>query len=210
MSHLRDQLKGHRVIPVVTITDESLALPLGEALLEGGIGVIEVTLRHKAGIPAIRKLREKLPEMKVGAGTVTTSLLLQQAHLSGAQFFVSPGLSSVLRESLGGLAFLPGIATPSEAMEAMLHDLTMLKFFPAASVGGIEMLKHLGSVFPELAFCPTGGITEKTMPDYLKLKNVFAVGGSWLTPANLIEAGDWKAITEIARRSADAAAQATA
>ncbi|MEJ0010414.1 MAG: bifunctional 4-hydroxy-2-oxoglutarate aldolase/2-dehydro-3-deoxy-phosphogluconate aldolase [Alphaproteobacteria bacterium] len=206
MSDLRTVLKGHRIIPVVTLADVALALPLAEALLEGGIGIVEITLRSEAGLAVIEMLREELPEMKVGAGTVLTPLLLQRAHSAGAQFFVSPGLSTEMREGGRGLAFLPGVATASEVMEALAGDYTHLKFFPAESAGGIAALKQLGSVFPTVSFCPTGGVDEENMADYLALKNVFAVGGSWLAPADALAARDWKRIRDIARRSVDSIA----
>lgn len=199
--NVKELLAGHRVIPVVTISDIAHALPLAEALLVGGIGVIEVTLRTPVGLAAIKLLRDKLPDMKTGAGTVLSPLQFTQAHEVGAQFFVSPGLSHELAESGRGLRYLPGVATPSEAMKALEYGFTTLKLFPAMTVGGIDMLKHLGSVLPQISFCPTGGVTEKTMPDFLALKNVFAVGGSWLTPASAIESGNWKEITAIAKRS---------
>jgi 2-dehydro-3-deoxyphosphogluconate aldolase/(4S)-4-hydroxy-2-oxoglutarate aldolase len=201
-------LQGHRLIPVITISDEAHALPLAEALLKGGIGVMEITLRHPAGAPSIARIRRDMPQMLVGAGTVVNGETLRQATDAGSQFIVSPGLTPLLAEAARGMGskLLPGVATVSEAMRAMDDGFTALKLFPATVVGGIDLLKNIGSVLPGLRFCPTGGISEANINDFLKLPNVVAVGGSWLTPARLMQEQKWQEITAIAKRSVSALA----
>lgn len=200
MSDIRNLLKQNPIVPVVTMLDAADAVPLAEALMAGGIRVIEVTLRNAHGLGAITAIRKSVPDMLMGAGTVTTAELLAQARDAGAQFHVSPGLTESLADAANKLAqpLLPGIATPSEAMQAQEWGFTTLKFFPASCFGGIDTLKHIGSVLPQLAFCPTGGVNLKNLKDFLSLPNVAAIGGSWLTPANAMEAKNWGEITRLA------------
>ncbi|MCD6034955.1 MAG: eda [Rickettsiales bacterium] len=190
------------VMPVIALEREEDAIPLGEALLAGGIKVMEITLRTPAGLPSIARLRKSLPEMTVGAGTITTPEQFGAAKEAGAQFIVSPGASSrlfsVAKES-SRLPFLPGAVTPSEIMAAREEGFTCLKFFPAVAAGGIAMLKSIEAVFPDVSFCPTGGIDAGNYRDFLALSNVACVGGTWLVAKPLLSARDWKAVTAHAK-----------
>lgn len=188
------------IVPVIVIDDLDTAVPLAEALTEGGICLLEVTLRTDAGLEAIKKIKDAVPKAIVGAGTVTT--LKQFAHVveAGAEFVVSPGMTDSLLDAARewGGPYLPGVATPSEVMRARDAGFTHMKFFPAAAAGGIPMLNSIRGPLPDVKFCPTGGIDIDSSRHYLALDNVFAVGGSWLTPKKLIENRDWNAITGIA------------
>ncbi len=196
-------LQEHRLIPVITLSAAAQAVPLAHALMAGGIGVMEITLRTPAGLAAISAVRNSMPGMLVGAGTVTTPDLYDKAVQAGAQFMISPGLSEKLarKAASGKIPFFPGIATISEAMQALEYGFDFLKFFPAETSGGVKALKNFQPLFPDLKFCPTGGITQHTAKDYLALSNVACVGGTWLTPKEQIEAGEWDKITLIARDS---------
>ncbi|HEX9011028.1 MAG TPA: bifunctional 4-hydroxy-2-oxoglutarate aldolase/2-dehydro-3-deoxy-phosphogluconate aldolase [Holophagaceae bacterium] len=197
-------LRAAPVMPVIALEDVEKALPLAEALLAGGIPTLEITLRTPAALEAIRRIRKAFPQAHVGAGTVTTPEALRQAQDAGATFAVSPGSPVALLEAAarGPLPFLPGVMTPAEVMTAAAAGFTHLKLFPAEQAGGIGMLKALAGPFRELRFCPTGGIGPDTAPAYLALPNVVCVGGSWLAPPSLLDAGDWKAITHLARQAA--------
>jgi 2-dehydro-3-deoxyphosphogluconate aldolase/(4S)-4-hydroxy-2-oxoglutarate aldolase len=197
-------LRASPVMPVIALEDAERALPLAEALLAGGILTLEITLRTPAALEAIRRIRRAFPEAHVGAGTVTTPEALRQAGDAGATFAVSPGLPRPLLEAAarGPLPFLPGVMTPTEVMTAAAAGFTHLKLFPAEQAGGIGMLKALAGPFRDLRFCPTGGIGPETARAYLALPNVVCVGGSWLAPPSLLDAGDWKAITHLARQAA--------
>ena len=192
------------LVPVVTIQQASDAVPLAEALAEGGIRCIEITLRTNAGLEAIRAIHKAgLKNMLVGAGTITNATELAQTVDAGAQFVVSPGVSAELlaAASSQSLCFLPGVVTPSEILQAVQAGQSFLKFFPAESFGGMALLKHYAAVFPNVQFCPTGGITQKNAKEYLALPNVRCVGGTWLSPQDSLAAHDWKRITQIARDS---------
>jgi len=197
-------LNAGPVMPVIVLRDVAQALPLARALVAGGIRVLEVTLRTPAALDAIRLIRDALPEAIVGAGTITNAADLDAAIAAGAQFGVSPAsnpaLLAVVRAS--GLPFLPGTMTPSEVLTARDAGFRALKLFPAQQAGGIGMLKALGSVFPNILFCPTGGIDAATASSYLALPNVGCVGGSWLAPAALVDAGKWIEIEALARAAA--------
>lgn len=193
-------LLNHPVIPVVTLEHAGDAVPVAEALLEGGIKVIEVTLRTEAALDAIRAIKKSLPDMLVGAGTVTTPAQWDEAMNAGADFAVSPGTTEpLLRHANGGAPYLPGVCTPSDVMLALAHGKNHLKFFPAEQSGGVERLKLFGSLFPDVAFCPTGGISPSNAQQYLNLPNVFAIGGSWIASHALIKEKNWKEITQNAR-----------
>lgn len=189
------------VIPVVTIKNSRDAIPLAKALLAGGISVIEVTLRTAVALDSIKAIRENVPSIMVGAGTLLESEQFQQAKMAGASFVVSPGLTPSLINAAKqtGLPYLPGAVTPCEIIAAREMGFHTLKFFPAEVSGGIAMLKALLPIFPEIQFCPTGGITRINMNEYLALKNVVAVGGTWIAPENLIEEKNWDAITSLAK-----------
>jgi 2-dehydro-3-deoxyphosphogluconate aldolase/(4S)-4-hydroxy-2-oxoglutarate aldolase len=189
------------VIPVLTFNSVEEALPIAEALLEGGLPVLEITLRTDAALAAIQLLAERLPEAKIGAGTIATPAQYQAACDAGASFIVTPGSTCELLDS--GLAsdipLLPGVQTVSEMMEGLQRGYQRFKFFPASIAGGTPALKAYSGPFPEVRFCPTGGIRLETAHEYLALGNVMCVGGSWLTPADLIAKGDWNGIRAIAR-----------
>jgi 2-dehydro-3-deoxyphosphogluconate aldolase/(4S)-4-hydroxy-2-oxoglutarate aldolase len=192
------------VIPVLTIEHIDHAVPLGRALANGGLRVLEVTLRTPAGLPAIEAMRKALPDAVVGVGTLSRPQDFIDAANAGAQFGVSPGLTDALATAARSAPYplLPGIMTPSELIAGLNWGFTAFKLFPAQQAGGIPMLKALGGPFPEVMFCPTGGITRETAPDFLALPNVACVGGSWIAPADKVRAGDWKAIEALARDSA--------
>ncbi|MBY0411503.1 MAG: bifunctional 4-hydroxy-2-oxoglutarate aldolase/2-dehydro-3-deoxy-phosphogluconate aldolase [Burkholderiaceae bacterium] len=189
------------VIPVIVIDRVEDALPLAEALLAGGVKVLEVTLRTEAGLPAIQAIARHLPEAIVGVGTVLHADDARRASEAGARFAVSPGYTSEIGSACKHLRLplLPGVATSSEIMRALADGLSFLKLFPAEAVGGMALLKSWVSPFGAVSFCPTGGITEATAPHYLALPNVRCVGGSWLTPADAVRAGDWGRITALAK-----------
>ena len=191
------------VIPVVTIDDPAAAPDLARALLAGGISVIELTLRTPGALEAARLITEQVEEMVVGVGTVLDPLQAVQAAEVGAVFAVSPGFDLDLLTAVraAGLAYLPGVQTASEVMAARKAGLNALKFFPAASSGGVAALKQLQPVFPDIAFCPTGGISLPDAPAYLALENVLCVGGSFAAPTGLIQTRDWAAITKSARQA---------
>ena len=189
------------VIPVIVIERAEHAVPMARALFEGGGRVLEVTVRTPAALAAIAAIARSIPDAIVGAGTVRSDADARAALAAGARFAVSPGFSprvaAACRET--GLALLPGVATASEVMLAAAHGFRFLKFFPASAAGGTAMLKAWASVFADVSFCPTGGITAATAPDYLALANVKVVGGSWLTPPDALAAADWARIEALAR-----------
>jgi 2-dehydro-3-deoxyphosphogluconate aldolase/(4S)-4-hydroxy-2-oxoglutarate aldolase len=189
-----------RVVPVVVITDPSQAVPMAEALLEGGIDVIEITLRSGAALAAIEAVARALPSIQVGAGTVTRAAEVAQILRAGARFALSPGFTPALLEAVtdAGLPFIPGVASASEAMAARDAGFTLLKCFPAGQLGGVELLKAWLGPLPDLRFCPTGGVTPAQLSRYLALPNVAMVGGSWLTPAEALRARDWAQVTRLA------------
>ncbi|HPE72827.1 MAG TPA: bifunctional 4-hydroxy-2-oxoglutarate aldolase/2-dehydro-3-deoxy-phosphogluconate aldolase [Candidatus Competibacter sp.] len=192
------------VIPVLVIEDLAQAVPLAQALVAGGVRVLEVTLRTPVALAAIRAIAREVPEVIVGVGTLTRPEDFTEARDAGARFGVSPGLTPALIEAAkeSGLPLLPGVITPSEVMTARAAGFHQLKLFPAQPAGGIDMLKALAGPFPDVIFCPTGGISAETAPDYLALPNVGCVGGSWLTPKTALAAEDWSVITALARQAA--------
>jgi 2-dehydro-3-deoxyphosphogluconate aldolase/(4S)-4-hydroxy-2-oxoglutarate aldolase len=195
-------LRTGPVVPVLVIEDAGDAAPLGRALVRGGLRVLEVTLRTPAALDAIRALAD-VEGAIVGAGTVLTPAQLDEAVAAGARFAVSPGWTERLREAavLKGAPYLPGTATASEVLRARECGARCLKFFPAESAGGVGALRAYASVFPDVLFCPTGGITEASAPSYLSLPNVACVGGSWVTPADALRSRDWPRIEALARRA---------
>jgi 2-dehydro-3-deoxyphosphogluconate aldolase/(4S)-4-hydroxy-2-oxoglutarate aldolase len=198
--NIRDILALGKVVPVIVINKEQDALPMAEALLAGGVKTMEITLRTEAGLKAINKLSQSLPEMIVGAGTVITSDDYKRAVDAGSQFIVSPGFSETLATTAAQnkVPFLPGIATGSDIVRAMQCGLDTLKFFPAEANGGTPVLSAFKGPFPNIKFCPTGGVNPQNAKDYLQLENVLCVGGSWLTPNNAVSNGDWSAIQDLA------------
>jgi len=189
------------VIPVLTIARIEDAVPLARALVDGGLSVLEITLRTDAALDAISVIARDVPDAVTGAGTVLTLADLRCAREAGAQFAVSPGLAENLAAA-ERLPLLPGVATASEIMRGMERGLRHFKFFPAESSGGVAALKSFAGPFPDIHFCPTGGITAKSAPDYLALKNVMCVGGSWMVPQAMIAAQDWRGIAKLAAEAA--------
>ncbi|MBG7621999.1 bifunctional 4-hydroxy-2-oxoglutarate aldolase/2-dehydro-3-deoxy-phosphogluconate aldolase [Herbaspirillum sp. AP02] len=194
-------MRASPVIPVIAIDKFEHAVPLARALVAGGIRVLEITLRTEHGLPAIRAIAESVPDAIVGVGTLTSPEEFAASRDAGAVFGVSPGLTAALIEAAkrSGLPLLPGVMTPSEVMAAREAGFRQLKLFPAVPAGGIGMLNGIAGPLSDVSFCPTGGITQETAPQFLACKNVVCVGGSWLTPKAAIEAGDWDKITEIAK-----------
>ena len=192
------------VIPVIVIQRLQDAVPLAQALVAGGVRVLEVTMRTPVALAAIEAIARAVPEALVGAGTVRSAADARAAKDAGSVFCVSPGYTAEVGAACraAGLPLLPGVATASEVMAAQADGLSFLKFFPATAAGGIPMLKALGGPFPDVVFCPTGGITPESAPQFLALLNVKVCGGSWLTPADAVAAGDWARITQFARAAA--------
>lgn len=201
---IADVLGKGPVIPVIIIADAAQAVPLAVALVEGGVRVIEVTLRSSAALEAVRRIAGEAPDAIVGVGTITRPQDFAEARKAGARFGVSPGLTPELAKAArdSGLPLLPGVMTPSEVIAATSAGFEALKLFPAQQAGGIGMLKALAGPFPNVKFCPTGGISADTAPEFLALPNVACVGGSWLTPKEAVEREDWAAITALARQTA--------
>jgi len=189
------------VIPVLTITDLEHAVPLARALCAGGLKVLEITLRTPVALAAIEAMRKAVPDAVIGVGTLTRAVDFAAADRAGAQFGVTPGLTPELAAASRGARFplLPGVMTPTELIAARNAGFNVLKLFPAEQAGGIDMLRALGAPFPDVLFCPTGGITRATAPDYLALSNVACVGGSWVAPGAMLAAGDWRGIEMLAR-----------
>jgi len=188
------------VIPVLSLNSFDDSIGVAKALINGGLNVLEVTLRTDYGLQAIRELKQAFPEAIIGAGTVTTPAQFESAVEAGADFILSPGHTMELLKlaSESDIPTIPGISTPSEAMLAMEFGFNRLKFFPAEALGGVNFLRSLNGPFPQLKFCPTGGITINNVSQYLSLSNVFCVGGTWLTPNKLIELKKWKDIQILA------------
>lgn len=190
-----------RVVPVIVLNDVAHAVPLAHALLEGGIDVMEITLRSSAALACIEAVSAAVPQMHVGAGTVTRPTEVQQVIDAGAKFALSPGCTDALVDAvkIALLPFIPGVMTPGEVMHRREQGFSLMKLFPAAQAGGLAMLKAIGAPIPDVQFCPTGGVSPENMADFLKLPNVAMVGGSWLTPANEVAQGNWKKITQLAQ-----------
>jgi 2-dehydro-3-deoxyphosphogluconate aldolase/(4S)-4-hydroxy-2-oxoglutarate aldolase len=188
------------IVPVLVVNDLSKARPLAEALVAGGLPSLEVTLRTPAALDVIREMSQ-VEGGVVGAGTLITPADVTAAVAAGAQFGVSPGATDELLDACeeAGLPLLPGAATASEAMRLLARGYDMMKFFPAEASGGAPALKAIGAPLPQISFCPTGGVSAQNAQSYLSLPNVICAGGSWVAPADLVAAGDWDAITDLAR-----------
>jgi 2-dehydro-3-deoxyphosphogluconate aldolase / (4S)-4-hydroxy-2-oxoglutarate aldolase len=202
MIHTTTDLITHGpVIPVIVLEREADAVPLARALVAGGVRVLEVTLRTPAALACMRAIVREVPEAIVGAGTLRSAADVRAAKDAGCVFGVSPGYTRDIGAACKefGLPLLPGVASASEVMAANADGFSFLKFFPATAAGGVPMLKALGGPFPDVAFCPTGGITPETAPQFLALPNVKVCGGSWLTPGDAIAKGDWARVTALAR-----------
>lgn len=197
-----------RVVPVVVIDDPGHAVPIADALLEGGIDVMEITLRSASALAAIEAVARAVPSMCVSAGTVTRASEVASVCAAGARFALSPGFTPALLVAVkeARLPFVPGVATAREAMMARDEGYRLLKCFPAVQLGGVALLRAWAGPLPDLRFCPTGGLTPTNLSDFLALPNVAIAGGSWLTPAAAVEAGRWQEITALARRASEIAA----
>ena len=196
------------VIPVVVLDEVAHAVPVARALVDGGVPVIELTLRTPAALDCIEQIATQVPDILVGAGTVVVPGQAKQALSAGAQFLVSPGTTDDLAAAMQdtGLPHLPGAATVSEVLRLLELGYREMKFFPAEAAGGAPFHKAAGAPVPQARFCPTGGITPASAPSYLSLANVGCVGGSWLTPADAIADGDWSRISRLAAESTQLAA----
>lgn len=201
-----DLLSLTPVIPVVVVDELAHAIPLAQALLAGGVPIIEVTLRTPRALDVIRIITDNVPEALVGAGTVTTPGLVRQAVAAGAQFLVSPGTTDRLLDAMddAGVPSLPGVASASEVMGMLERDRRELKFFPAEACGGRTFLSAMAGPFPQARFCPTGGITTANAPLYRELDNVGCVGATWLTPRDAIATQDWRRIEKLAAETTKA------
>ncbi len=191
------------IVPVVVIEDIKDAVPLAQSLVEGGIHIIEVTLRSSCALEAIELIAKNVPKMRVGTGTILNPTQLEQAQNRGAEFLISPGLTIKLLEyaKKKDMPLIPGVSSSSEVMQALELGYSALKFFPAEYCGGVKLLNAFNGPFKGVKFCPTGGISADNMRSYLNLENVLCVGGSWLTPKNLIQNKEWDKITEICKRA---------
>jgi len=202
--NLLEIMRASPVIPVIAIDDIRHAVPMAQALVEGGIRVLEVTLRTRHGLAAIRAIAEQVPDAILGVGTLTRPEDFAAARDAGAVFGVSPGLTRDLVQAAraSGLPLLPGVMTPSEVLAAREAGFFQLKLFPAVPAGGVGMLNAIAGPLPDVLFCPTGGISQETAPQFLACKNVACVGGSWLTPRELLAANDWDGIRALATAAA--------
>ncbi|PUD11850.1 bifunctional 4-hydroxy-2-oxoglutarate aldolase/2-dehydro-3-deoxy-phosphogluconate aldolase [Helicobacter pylori] len=191
------------IVPVVVVEDIKDAVPLAQSLIEGGIPIIEVTLRSSCALEAIELIAKNVPKMRVGAGTILNPTQLEQAQNRGAEFLISPGLTIKLLEHAKkkNMPLIPGVSSSSEVMQALELGYSALKFFPAEYCGGVKLLNAFNGPFKGVKFCPTGGISADNMRSYLNLENVLCVGGSWLTPKDLIQNKEWDKITEICKRA---------
>lgn len=191
------------IVPVVVIEDLNDAVPLAQSLIEGGIPIIEVTLRSSCALEAIELIAKNVPKMRVGAGTILNPTQLEQVQNRGAEFLISPGLTPSLLEHAKkkNMPLIPGVSSSSEVMQALEWGYNALKFFPAEYCGGVKLLNAFNGPFKGVKFCPTGGISADNMRSYLALENVLCVGGSWLTPKDLIQNKEWDKITEICKRA---------
>lgn len=199
----REVMNDSPVIPVIVLSEVAHAVPLAKALVEGGIRMLEVTLRTPVALQCIEAIAKEVPGAVAGAGTVRNAGDAQAAVKAGAKFIVSPGYTSTLGRACRelGAAYLPGVATGSEIMAAQDDGFSEMKFFPAVPSGGVPMLKSWHGPFPDVMFCPTGGVTSANVRDFLALPNVACVGGSWIAPVEAVERGDWARITRLAKEA---------
>jgi 2-dehydro-3-deoxyphosphogluconate aldolase/(4S)-4-hydroxy-2-oxoglutarate aldolase len=208
-SAILQQMRDFGVVPVVAINRAEDAIPLGQALLSGGLPCAEITFRTAAAEEAIQRIASELPEILIGAGTVLNAEQAERAVSAGARFIVSPGFDAkVVSWCLEqGIVVTPGVATPTEINMALDHDLSILKFFPAEALGGVKTLKAISAPYVNVKFIPTGGVNLENLADYLRLPSVHACGGSWLVKRSLIDAGDFDEITHRAREALEVVRQ---
>ncbi|MCW8092071.1 bifunctional 4-hydroxy-2-oxoglutarate aldolase/2-dehydro-3-deoxy-phosphogluconate aldolase [Alteromonas sp. ASW11-130] len=197
------------VVPVLVIHDVDKAVPLAKALMAGGIKVLEVTLRTPVALDVIKAIAEQVPDALIGAGTVTNAQQLKEVTEAGAKFAISPGMTAELLKAgkEGAIPLIPGISSTSDLMKGKDAGYTHMKFFPAEASGGVKAIKSISGPFPDVVFCPTGGIGPDNFKDYLALKNVVCVGGSWVAPDDAIANGDWDKITQLAKDAIAGAAE---
>lgn len=200
---LHRDLRADGVVPVIVLERVADALPLAEALVEGGLRTFEITLRTDAALDSIESIATKYPQAMTGAGTVLTTEHVERAVGSGAQFLVSPGYSAevVAKADELGVPIVPGVATASEIQVAYGHGLRLLKLFPAGIVGGVSFLRAVSGVFQDVEFVPTGGVSAENLPDYLSVRNVVACGGSWICPLKMVDQQAFGEIAELARQA---------
>ena len=201
----KDIFASGPIVPVLVINKVEDALPIAEALLAADVKVLEVTLRTPAALDVISAIAKEFPQAIIGSGTVTNRQQLQQSIDAGAKFAISPGLTKDLLQAgnEGGIALIPGISSISELMDASDFGYDHLKFFPAEASGGVNAIKSIGGPFPDIKFCPTGGINLNNVRDYLALPNVACCGGSWLVPGNVVDTKNWAEITKLAKEALD-------
>lgn len=199
--NVSELIGDQKVVPVVVIEDENQALGLAQALLDGGVNVIEITLRNDYGVKAIEVIKNNFPDMVVLAGTVNTEAQMVAVVKAGVDGIISPGITVSLLETAKrqNIPYLPGVGTASEVLLAIEHGLTECKLFPATVVGGISALKAFDGPFSNMRFCPTGGVSANNYHDFLALPNVMCVGGSWLAPTKLVREGKWDEITALCK-----------
>jgi 2-dehydro-3-deoxyphosphogluconate aldolase/(4S)-4-hydroxy-2-oxoglutarate aldolase len=209
MTSLSSLLKGGLLLPIIQAEQPQQAVAIAKAMQQGGVTAVEVVLRTAAALDCISAIRSEVPELLTGAGTILSAADARNAKAAGSQFLVSPASTPDLLKAMLAteLALAPGVATPSEMAMAIEMGLTELKFFPAHLSGGVEMLKALSGIFQKVKFCPTGGVQLNTMAQFLALPNVFVVGGSWISPKDLVQQQNWEAITELTRQSVVVAEQ---
>lgn len=200
-----EMIGGQKVLPVVVIENEEQALGLAQALLDGGINVIEITLRNAYGVKAIEVIKKNFPEMVVLAGTVNLAAQMVAVVKAGVDAIISPGITESLLKTAKqqNIPYLPGVGTASEVMLALEYGLSECKLFPATVVGGIGALKAFNGPFGAMRFCPTGGVSPSNYEEFLALPNVMCVGGSWIAPSNMVAAGDWAGITALCKEITD-------
>ncbi|AHE47727.1 multifunctional 2-keto-3-deoxygluconate 6-phosphate aldolase and 2-keto-4-hydroxyglutarate aldolase and oxaloacetate decarboxylase [Aeromonas hydrophila 4AK4] len=193
------------LVPVMVINDLEQALPMAKALLDGGISVFEITLRTPVALDAIALIAKAMPDAMVGAGTVLNCAQFDAAVAAGARFVISPGMTPALlaHAAKSTAPLIPGVATPSEVMQALEAGYDHLKFFPAEANGGTKALAAIAAPLPQVKFCPTGGIGPKNVTDYLALKCVATVGGSWMLPADAVKSGNWEEVTRLSREAVE-------
>ncbi len=203
---LSKTLQSVQVLPVLTVANPDQAVQLCQALYKGGINAVEITLRTAAGLESLATVKKELPEVIVAAGTVNNAEQVAAVKAAGVDFGVSPAATPSLLSAIteAELPFIPGVATPSEAMYAAERGFNHLKLFPATAVGGLKLLKSIAAPLPQLGFCPTGGLNQDNFLDFLNLPNVYCVGGSWMVNSADLDAGNWQAITDAAQRVTDA------
>lgn len=201
---IKEIMETSPVVPVMVIENLEDAVPLAKALVEGGLKVLEITLRTAPALEAIAAIKESVPDAIVGAGTIINTETLQASLDAGAEFIVTPGSTPAIIDAAqaSGVPILPGVNTPSEAMVLLEKGIAAMKFFPAEAAGGIPMLKSIAGPLPQITFCPTGGVNPKNAQEYLALPNVACVGGSWMAPTDMVKAKKWEEIKQLTAEAA--------